>query len=50
MVKSGMDPKILQKIVGHEDYSTTMKYYRSVTDEETLSAAFDIYNKNEEDK
>jgi len=45
MFKNGMDPKILQKIVGHEEYSTTMKYYANVTTEDILSAAFDIYNK-----
>ena len=45
MVKNGMKPKILQKIVGHEEYSTTMKYYANVTAEDTLSAALDIYNK-----
>ena len=45
MVKNGMKPKILQKIVGHEEYSTTMKYYANVTAQDTLSAALDIYNK-----
>ena len=50
MVRSGMEPKILQRIVGHEEYSTTMKYYRNVTDEDTLNAALDIYNKGEKNK
>lgn len=46
MVKKGMDPKILQKLVGHEDYSTTMKYYLNITDNDAVDEAFKIYNEN----
>lgn len=45
MVRNGMEPKVLQKIVGHEDYATTMKYYMSVTEEDTIDEAFKIYEK-----
>lgn len=49
MVKNGMSAKTLQKIVGHEQYSTTMKYYMNVTDEDIKEEAFEVYN-NMKDK
>lgn len=45
MVKNSMDPKILQKIVGHEEYSTTMKYYLNISDEDKICEAMRIYHK-----
>lgn len=42
-VRSGMAPKVLQRIVGHEDYATTMKYYMDITEEDTIEEAFKAY-------
>ena len=49
MVKNGMSAKTLQKIVGHEQYSTTMKYYLNITDEDVNEEAFAVYD-NMKDK
>ena len=49
MVKNGMSAKTLQKIVGHEQYSTTMKYYLNITDEDVNQEAFEVYD-NMKDK
>lgn len=38
-----MAPKVLQRIVGHEDYATTMKYYMDITEEDTIEEAFKAY-------
>lgn len=43
-VRSGMDPKILQKIVGHEDYTTTMKYYMNISEDDTINEAFRVFD------
>ena len=49
-----MDPKVLQRIVGHEDYATTMKYYMDISEEDTIEEAFKAYEqekkKNSENK
>lgn len=45
MVKNGMQPKTLQKIVGHEEFSTTMKYYLEVSDQDKYDEALSIYEK-----
>lgn len=45
MVVNGMKPKTLQKLVGHEEYSTTMKYYLEITDKEKIEEAFEVYNR-----
>lgn len=45
MVRNGMKPKTLQKLVGHEEYSTTMKYYLEITEQEKIDEAFEVYNR-----
>lgn len=45
MVKNGMKPKTLQKLVGHEEYSTTMKYYLEITEQEKIDEAFEVYDR-----
>lgn len=48
--RSGMDPKVLQKIVGHEDYATTMKYYMDISEEDTIEEAFRAYEQEKAKK
>ena len=48
--RSGMDPKVLQKIVGHEDYATTMKYYMDISEEDTIEEAFKAYEQEKAKK
>ena len=48
--RSGMDPKVLQKIVGHEDYTTTMKYYMEISEEDTIEEAFKAYEQEKAKK
>ena len=48
--RSGMDPKVLQKIVGHEDYATTMKYYMDISEEDTIEEAFKAYEQEKAEK
>ena len=45
-----MDPKVLQKIVGHEDYATTMKYYMDISEEDTIEEAFKAYEQEKAEK
>ena len=48
--RSGMEPKVLQKIVGHEDYATTMKYYMDISEEDTIEEAFKAYEQEKAQK
>ena len=48
--RSGMDPKVLQRIVGHEDYATTMKYYMDISEEDTIEEAFKAYEQEKAEK
>lgn len=43
MVLGGMQPKILQKIVGHSEFSTTMKYYMVIDDNDKKQEAMKVY-------
>lgn len=43
MVLAGMQPKILQKIVGHSEFSTTMKYYMLIDDNDKKNEAMKVY-------
>ena len=45
MVINVMKPKTLQKLVGHDEYSTTMKYYLEITEQEKIDEAFEVYNR-----
>ena len=45
-----MDPKVLQRIVGHEDYATTMKYYMDISEEDTIEEAFKAYEQEKAEK
>ncbi len=44
MVLGGMQPKVLQKIVGHSEFSTTMKYYMVVDDNDKKNEAMKVYS------
>ena len=48
--RSGMETKVLQKIVGHEDYATTMKYYMDISEEDTIEEAFKAYEQEKAQK
>jgi len=37
-LRSGVDPKTVQKLAGHSDITTTMKFYAGVTDEHSAEA------------
>ena len=43
MVLGGMQPKVLQKIVGHSEFSTTMKYYMIIDDNDKKQEALKVY-------
>lgn len=43
MVLGGMQPKVLQKIVGHSEFSTTMKYYMIIDDNDKKQEAMKVY-------
>lgn len=43
MVLGGMQPKVLQKIVGHSEFSTTMKYYMVIDDNDKKQEAMKVY-------
>ena len=44
-VRHDMQPRILQQILGHSDYNTTMTIYTHVSDEDRRRALSDLYDR-----